>query len=53
MPQLNPSPWFPIFILAWLTMIVMLTKTLKTKTITPPLQKTSTSSLNFWTWPWP
>nr|YP_089581.1 ATP synthase F0 subunit 8 [Ichthyophis glutinosus]AAS13709.1 ATP synthase F0 subunit 8 [Ichthyophis glutinosus] len=53
MPQLNPSPWFLIFLLSWaiLTMIIMV-KTMKHQPINNILTKTKTKFPSPWTWPW-
>nr|DAC76977.1 TPA_asm: ATPase subunit 8 [Sceloporus woodi] len=54
MPQLNPSPWFLIMLLVWITlMAIFLSKTLEmlhpnTPTETKSEEKHQTS----WTWPW-
>nr|YP_010234415.1 ATP synthase F0 subunit 8 [Mesalina olivieri]QTA72568.1 ATP synthase F0 subunit 8 [Mesalina olivieri] len=53
MPQLNPAPWFLIFMLIWLMLFILLTKVLKTPTNSSPLQPTHKPNNYFWTWPWP
>nr|YP_009730942.1 ATP synthase F0 subunit 8 [Darevskia rudis]QBA55839.1 ATP synthase F0 subunit 8 [Darevskia rudis] len=52
MPQLNPNPWFLVFLLVWLTLIVLSTKILNSNThlSTPHYNKQSSNHL--WTWPW-
>nr|YP_009093617.1 ATP synthase F0 subunit 8 [Eremias vermiculata]AIS20780.1 ATP synthase F0 subunit 8 [Eremias vermiculata]AKQ77765.1 ATPase subunit 8 [Eremias vermiculata]QCF45865.1 ATPase subunit 8 [Eremias vermiculata] len=52
MPQLNPSPWFMIFLLIWATFIIMLTKVLKMYPNLVPAQEHHKSYINLWVWPW-
>nr|YP_010234376.1 ATP synthase F0 subunit 8 [Gallotia atlantica]QTA72529.1 ATP synthase F0 subunit 8 [Gallotia atlantica] len=53
MPQLNPTPWFLIFVLTWTTLlIIMLPKILN---LFPTTQATYNQKNNFttnWNWPW-
>nr|YP_010411473.1 ATP synthase F0 subunit 8 [Eremias scripta]URN73145.1 ATP synthase F0 subunit 8 [Eremias scripta]URN73158.1 ATP synthase F0 subunit 8 [Eremias scripta] len=53
MPQLNPSPWFMIFLLIWIVFIMMLTKVLKAHPNLALTQHHHKSYTNLWTWPWP
>nr|YP_010234467.1 ATP synthase F0 subunit 8 [Pedioplanis laticeps]QTA72633.1 ATP synthase F0 subunit 8 [Pedioplanis laticeps] len=53
MPQLNPSPWFLVYLLAWLTFILLLNKTLKTYPKFSTLQHNQNLLHHAWTWPWP
>nr|ABS00625.1 ATPase subunit 8 [Notopholia corusca] len=54
MPQLNPSPWFFIMIISWLTLSTIIQpKLLKFVTANPPRSKTlKTHKTTPWTWPW-
>ncbi|YP_008239331.1 ATP synthase F0 subunit 8 (mitochondrion) [Lacerta agilis] len=52
MPQLNPTPWFMVFILIWVFLIMFFTKTLNNN---PPLstsQYYKQPSNHHWIWPW-
>nr|YP_008757993.1 ATP synthase F0 subunit 8 [Takydromus sexlineatus]AGW31750.1 ATP synthase F0 subunit 8 [Takydromus sexlineatus] len=52
MPQLNPNPWFMIFLLTWMT---LLTTTMKILNSNPKLttpQYTKQLSNSNWIWPW-
>nr|YP_010262430.1 ATP synthase F0 subunit 8 [Eremias nikolskii]UIX22835.1 ATP synthase F0 subunit 8 [Eremias nikolskii] len=53
MPQLNPSPWFMIFLLIWTTFFILLTKVLKTDPCPAPTQHHHQPHTDLWTWPWP
>nr|UCU06577.1 ATP synthase F0 subunit 8 [Takydromus kuehnei] len=52
MPQLNPTPWFTIFLLTWFTLMLFSTKILNTKPkpLTPSYSKNLPN--HNWTWPW-
>nr|YP_007506951.1 ATP synthase F0 subunit 8 [Gracupica nigricollis]ABS00743.1 ATPase subunit 8 [Gracupica nigricollis]ABS00745.1 ATPase subunit 8 [Gracupica nigricollis]AEW43576.1 ATP synthase F0 subunit 8 [Gracupica nigricollis]AEW43589.1 ATP synthase F0 subunit 8 [Gracupica nigricollis] len=54
MPQLNPSPWFFIMIITWLTFsLIIQPKVLKFTTTNPPHnKKPKTFKTTPWTWPW-
>nr|YP_010328320.1 ATP synthase F0 subunit 8 [Eremias szczerbaki]UJH19950.1 ATP synthase F0 subunit 8 [Eremias szczerbaki] len=52
MPQLNPSPWFMIFLLFWMTFFILLTKVLKMHPNPAPTPLHYQSCTNLWTWPW-
>nr|WNH22535.1 ATP synthase F0 subunit 8 [Polydactylus virginicus] len=54
MPQLNPSPWFFIFILSWTALlVVVLPKTLNYLFPNEPtLQSAEKTKQDPWTWPW-
>nr|YP_009092654.1 ATP synthase F0 subunit 8 [Eremias multiocellata]AIR12491.1 ATP synthase F0 subunit 8 [Eremias multiocellata] len=53
MPQLNPSPWFMIFLLIWMTFFILLTKVLKTHPKPTLTQYHHQPYTDLWTWPWP
>nr|YP_009254159.1 ATP synthase F0 subunit 8 [Takydromus amurensis]ANC62845.1 ATP synthase F0 subunit 8 [Takydromus amurensis] len=52
MPQLNPAPWFLVFLLTWLSLFLLSTKILnnKPKLSTSPNFKQLNNT--YWTWPW-
>nr|AMR36548.1 ATP synthase F0 subunit 8 [Eremias grammica] len=52
MPQLNPSPWFMVFMLIWTTFFIQLTKVLKTYPNLTPMPHHHEHHKNLWTWPW-
>nr|YP_009648748.1 ATP synthase F0 subunit 8 [Dendrocopos darjellensis]QDB64213.1 ATP synthase F0 subunit 8 [Yungipicus canicapillus]QDB64226.1 ATP synthase F0 subunit 8 [Dendrocopos darjellensis] len=54
MPQLNPSPWFSIMLLSWLTFSLMIQpKLLSFPHTNPPINKTQTiAETSPWPWPW-
>nr|ACN89885.1 ATP synthase F0 subunit 8 [Polydactylus sexfilis]WNH20546.1 ATP synthase F0 subunit 8 [Polydactylus sexfilis] len=54
MPQLNPSPWFYIFMTSWLVLLtVVFPKTLNhTFSNEPALQNTQETKRGTWLWPW-
>nr|Q9TBI5.2 RecName: Full=ATP synthase protein 8; AltName: Full=A6L; AltName: Full=F-ATPase subunit 8 [Opisthocomus hoazin]AAD56468.2 ATPase 8 [Opisthocomus hoazin] len=54
MPQLNPTPWFPIMMLSWLifSLIIQPKLLLFTPTNPPSNKTTTTTRSNPWTWPW-
>nr|APA16939.1 ATP synthase F0 subunit 8 [Pezophaps solitaria] len=54
MPQLNPSPWFSIMLLSWLTFsLIIQPKLLSFITTNSPSHKPSTTvKTTPWTWPW-
>nr|YP_010956852.1 ATP synthase F0 subunit 8 [Trachinocephalus myops]WMY89997.1 ATP synthase F0 subunit 8 [Trachinocephalus myops] len=54
MPQLNPSPWFSIFIFSWLVFLTFLpTKVIKHTFPHDPLpQPAGLMDPQPWTWPW-
>nr|WNH37503.1 ATP synthase F0 subunit 8 [Symphurus ommaspilus] len=53
MPQLNPSPWFMIFLFAWVILLVyLLPKVLGHSNSKLPAPKTgSKANKHFWSWP--
>nr|YP_001165429.1 ATP synthase F0 subunit 8 [Chlamydosaurus kingii]ABK53968.1 ATPase subunit 8 [Chlamydosaurus kingii]ABK53981.1 ATPase subunit 8 [Chlamydosaurus kingii]ABK53994.1 ATPase subunit 8 [Chlamydosaurus kingii] len=51
MPQLNPSPWFFVMVITWMTMILLITKLTTTQTHTTPT-KTPKPNYTQSTWPW-
>nr|AGN71332.1 ATP synthase F0 subunit 8 [Limnodynastes salmini] len=54
MPQLNPSPWFLIFLLTWV-IFIMISVTKVSKHYSPnfPTPKPYKNTTLTWTWPWP
>nr|YP_010386988.1 ATP synthase F0 subunit 8 [Eutropis multifasciata]QXG82715.1 ATP synthase F0 subunit 8 [Eutropis multifasciata]UPO66919.1 ATP synthase F0 subunit 8 [Eutropis multifasciata]UZC57559.1 ATP synthase F0 subunit 8 [Eutropis multifasciata]UZC57572.1 ATP synthase F0 subunit 8 [Eutropis multifasciata] len=54
MPQLNPSPWFLILLLSWMTLLMMFkTKALSIAQENTPVPPTTTKQqTTSWTWPW-
>nr|YP_009164643.1 ATP synthase F0 subunit 8 [Coracopsis vasa]AJG35614.1 ATP synthase F0 subunit 8 [Coracopsis vasa] len=54
MPQLNPSPWFSIMIMSWLTFsLIIQPKMLSFIATNLPINKTPTPTKNnLWAWPW-
>nr|QHN51339.1 ATP synthase F0 subunit 8 [Zootoca vivipara] len=52
MPQLNPAPWFLIFMLIWTTTICLMTKILNIYP-RPQIPQYIKKTYNYhWTWPW-
>nr|YP_010041661.1 ATP synthase F0 subunit 8 [Scincella reevesii]QPB14675.1 ATP synthase F0 subunit 8 [Scincella reevesii] len=54
MPQLNPSPWFLILLLSWITLLIIfktkiLLSTQPNNPTTPNLMAHHTAP---WIWPW-
>nr|QLX47396.1 ATP synthase F0 subunit 8 [Hirundo tahitica] len=54
MPQLNPTPWFFIMLISWLTFsLIIQAKIMTFLSTNPPSNKTPTPpSTTPWTWPW-
>nr|AAN46513.1 ATP synthase F0 subunit 8 [Mitu salvini] len=53
MPQLNPNPWFTIFLMTWLTLSLLIQPKLLSFILTnPPSNKALTTKTTPWTWPW-
>nr|YP_010234493.1 ATP synthase F0 subunit 8 [Algyroides nigropunctatus]QTA72672.1 ATP synthase F0 subunit 8 [Algyroides nigropunctatus] len=52
MPQLNPAPWLLIFLLVWITLMLMLLKTLNSKPNPTIPTYYKQPSYPHWTWPW-
>nr|YP_009731548.1 ATP synthase F0 subunit 8 [Corvus dauuricus]QHQ98591.1 ATP synthase F0 subunit 8 [Corvus dauuricus] len=54
MPQLNPTPWFFIMLISWLTYsMIIQPKLLSFISMNPPLNKAQTTpAISPWTWPW-
>nr|ADA58045.1 ATP synthase F0 subunit 8 [Geranospiza caerulescens] len=54
MPQLNPTPWFLIMTLSWLTFVLIVQPKLLPfiSTNTPSINPTSTTPTLPWNWPW-
>nr|AAU20465.1 ATP synthase F0 subunit 8 [Speleomantes italicus] len=54
MPQLNPNPWFFIFLMSWLIfLIIFMSKTSNFKQPNQPMQNISNNKPQSWSWPWP
>nr|YP_010515083.1 ATP synthase F0 subunit 8 [Narcine timlei]UXL87069.1 ATP synthase F0 subunit 8 [Narcine timlei] len=54
MPQLNPNPWFLLFLFSWLFFLTAMTKKVMTFTfIKEPMTKNvKTIKTKPWDWPW-
>nr|AGZ18916.1 ATP synthase F0 subunit 8 [Caudacaecilia cf. asplenia ZRC 1.12502] len=53
MPQLNPSPWFLIFMLTWMILTTTITaKTMKHQPMNDILTEDRTKTTSPWNWPW-
>nr|QCW57878.1 ATP synthase F0 subunit 8 [Plethodon shenandoah]QCW57891.1 ATP synthase F0 subunit 8 [Plethodon shenandoah]QCW57904.1 ATP synthase F0 subunit 8 [Plethodon shenandoah]QCW57917.1 ATP synthase F0 subunit 8 [Plethodon shenandoah]QCW57930.1 ATP synthase F0 subunit 8 [Plethodon shenandoah] len=53
MPQLNPDPWFIIFIMSWLMFLIILTPhTTKFKLMKKPAMQHTYNKIPSWNWPW-
>ncbi|CAI5799481.1 Hypothetical predicted protein, partial (mitochondrion) [Podarcis lilfordi] len=52
MPQLNPAPWFMMFVLVWTTLIMFFTKIINTSPRLSTQQYKKQSNNHYWTWPW-
>nr|ADA58039.1 ATP synthase F0 subunit 8 [Buteo swainsoni]ADA58041.1 ATP synthase F0 subunit 8 [Buteo swainsoni] len=54
MPQLNPTPWFLIMTLSWLTFTMIIQPKLLpfTPTNTPSTKPTTITHTPSWNWPW-
>nr|NP_008436.1 ATP synthase F0 subunit 8 [Pelomedusa subrufa]O79674.1 RecName: Full=ATP synthase protein 8; AltName: Full=A6L; AltName: Full=F-ATPase subunit 8 [Pelomedusa subrufa]AAD05054.1 ATPase subunit 8 [Pelomedusa subrufa] len=54
MPQLNPHPWFSIFITSWLILIIILLPKIKSHipNNSPTNKKNMLTTPMPWTWPW-
>nr|AAP75373.1 ATP synthase 8 [Neopomacentrus filamentosus]AAP75375.1 ATP synthase 8 [Neopomacentrus filamentosus] len=54
MPQLNPSPWFSIFLLSWFVFLVVIPTKLMAHYY--PLEALHPTTefllLDIWAWPW-
>nr|YP_010234441.1 ATP synthase F0 subunit 8 [Psammodromus algirus]QTA72607.1 ATP synthase F0 subunit 8 [Psammodromus algirus] len=53
MPQLNPAPWFFIFMFTWTLFIIIMNP--KITNLMPTLQASyhhQTTSTTNWNWPW-
>nr|YP_009573137.1 ATP synthase F0 subunit 8 [Pseudis tocantins]QBF44120.1 ATP synthase F0 subunit 8 [Pseudis tocantins] len=54
MPQLDPSPWFLILIVSWLTLVIFMPiKTAKYQQLNDPTPKLHKGLAKSWHWPWP
>nr|YP_009155360.1 ATP synthase F0 subunit 8 [Rhacophorus dennysi]AIU99182.1 ATP synthase F0 subunit 8 [Rhacophorus dennysi]ARO35602.1 ATP synthase F0 subunit 8 [Rhacophorus dennysi]UAJ48176.1 ATP synthase F0 subunit 8 [Rhacophorus sp.] len=53
MPQLIPEPWFFIFLISWLILLLVSpSKIINYLNLNKPNSKLSKVSNNSWTWPW-
>nr|QUJ18350.1 ATP synthase protein 8 [Stegastes arcifrons] len=54
MPQLNPSPWFPIFMFSWLIFLTIIPPKILAHTFPyePMSQATEKPKAEPWNWPW-
>nr|YP_009131656.1 ATP synthase F0 subunit 8 [Brycon henni]AJY78538.1 ATPase subunit 8 [Brycon henni] len=53
MPQLNPTPWFPILVFSWLIFLTIIpSKILKHTFSKEPKFDTQKSKSDSWIWPW-
>nr|QCS26565.1 ATP synthase F0 subunit 8 [Pachyhynobius shangchengensis] len=54
MPQLNPGPWYAIFLMSWLVFLLILTfKISKFNNLNEPMShKIKKNKPESWNWPW-
>nr|QUJ18340.1 ATP synthase protein 8 [Plectroglyphidodon johnstonianus] len=54
MPQLNPTPWFPILVLSWLAFLIILPPKVLAHVFPnePTPQSAEKPKTEPWTWPW-
>nr|YP_010034177.1 ATP synthase F0 subunit 8 [Paramesotriton aurantius]QOW83716.1 ATP synthase F0 subunit 8 [Paramesotriton aurantius]WAK99343.1 ATP synthase F0 subunit 8 [Paramesotriton aurantius] len=54
MPQLNPGPWFTIFLMSWIIYLVILTAKISNFNFQnePTPQNTKKEKTQPWNWPW-
>nr|WNH36939.1 ATP synthase F0 subunit 8 [Coryphaenoides leptolepis] len=54
MPQLNPRPWFMIFVYSWMIFLLVVVPMLLSSTTPnePAVQTTPVSKADPWAWPW-
>nr|YP_010837650.1 ATP synthase F0 subunit 8 [Takydromus intermedius]WGC93615.1 ATP synthase F0 subunit 8 [Takydromus intermedius] len=52
MPQLNPTPWFLVFLLTWLALFLLSMKILNNKPKPSTPQYSEQLNNMYWTWPW-
>nr|YP_009369696.1 ATP synthase F0 subunit 8 [Narcine bancroftii]AMB36435.1 ATP synthase F0 subunit 8 [Narcine bancroftii] len=54
MPQLNPNPWFFIFLFSWLFFLIIMTKQVMNHLFNkePKLKNTDKPKPEPWYWPW-
>nr|ALN11545.1 ATP synthase F0 subunit 8 [Hylodes meridionalis] len=54
MPQLDPTPWFPILLTSWLIFVTLTPiKISKYLHLNDPVLKIFKGSNKPWIWPWP
>nr|YP_009104608.1 ATP synthase F0 subunit 8 [Narcine entemedor]AIT70279.1 ATP synthase F0 subunit 8 [Narcine entemedor] len=55
MPQLNPNPWFLIFLFSWLFFLTIMTQKVMNHLFIkyPKLENTNKPKPKPWYWPWP
>nr|WAK99304.1 ATP synthase F0 subunit 8 [Paramesotriton hongkongensis] len=54
MPQLNPAPWFTIFLMSWVIYLIILTAKINNFSFQnePTPQNTKKEKTQPWNWPW-
>nr|YP_009229004.1 ATP synthase F0 subunit 8 [Paralichthys lethostigma]ALS20302.1 ATPase subunit 8 [Paralichthys lethostigma]WNH19206.1 ATP synthase F0 subunit 8 [Paralichthys squamilentus] len=54
MPQLNPAPWFMIFVLSWVVFLTIIPTKILAHTFPnePTQQSTQKLKTESWNWPW-
>nr|ADZ74279.1 ATP synthase F0 subunit 8 [Karsenia koreana]QEZ90715.1 ATP synthase F0 subunit 8 [Karsenia koreana] len=53
MPQLNPGPWFFIFMMSWLIyLIILMPKISSFKMFNEPMMQNIKNKPQPWNWPW-
>nr|YP_010598568.1 ATP synthase F0 subunit 8 [Cynops orientalis]ASF62321.1 ATP synthase F0 subunit 8 [Cynops orientalis]WAK99395.1 ATP synthase F0 subunit 8 [Cynops orientalis] len=54
MPQLNPGPWFSIFLTSWIIYLTILTAKITNLKLQnePTPQSTKKEKTQPWNWPW-
>nr|AAP75351.1 ATP synthase 8 [Dischistodus melanotus]QUJ18407.1 ATP synthase protein 8 [Dischistodus melanotus] len=54
MPQLDPAPWFTIFVFSWLVFLTFIPPKILAHTTPnePTVQSTEKPKTGSWVWPW-
>nr|YP_001648778.1 ATP synthase F0 subunit 8 [Hynobius quelpaertensis]ABM45924.1 ATPase subunit 8 [Hynobius quelpaertensis]ADG22954.1 ATP synthase F0 subunit 8 [Hynobius quelpaertensis] len=54
MPQLNPGPWFAIFLMSWVVFLLILTFKISNfnNLNEPTAQNKNVKKPESWSWPW-
>nr|YP_009233350.1 ATP synthase F0 subunit 8 [Geotria australis]AMB27230.1 ATP synthase F0 subunit 8 [Geotria australis]WAB46082.1 ATP synthase F0 subunit 8 [Geotria australis] len=54
MPQLNPAPWFSMFTISWLVILLLLMPAIMSYQTQNMISTQQTTKLEqpLWTWPW-